>query len=215
MPIQQITGSINKRELLHLYNEAVAFVSDLEAMNAALVEANEEALRQRAADDLVVSDEIRIGVNIRSNLEILDNIKVDTAVITLDNGVKLSVREASLKTIIQLARTGLGIVGGLEDTTSYDLILVDHGENKIQCIKIVRAITGLGLRDSKMLVDSVGIGGNGTPYAVLRGCSFEEALSGVERLTEAGAGAGYHPAGSSDQSCYRDLEQERPIMRFA
>lgn len=212
MPIQQITGTITKQELIHLYNEAVAFVAELEDMNVALEEANVDAVRRIELRDLAVSNESQVGINIRSNLQVLDNIMVDNATLTLDNGVKLNIRDASLKSVIQLARTGLGIVGSLEDTTSYDLILVDHGPQKIQCIKVIRAITGLGLRDAKALVDSVGAvreGSNGTPYSALRGCSFEEVVSGVEKLTEIGANAEYHPIGNSSASCYRDLEQER------
>jgi len=209
MPIQQITSRISKPELLHLYNEAVAFVAEIEEKNRCLVEANEELVRSReaepAADDNMIRN-AQLGLDLQSNLQVLDNIKVDNATLTLENGVKLNVQNASLKSIIRLARTGLGIEGDLMATSSYDLILAAVGPQKIQCIKIIRALTSLGLRDAKRLVDSVQ--NNGLPYAVLRGCSFDVGIDAVEKLTGIGAVAGCHPSGSSPIEFYRDLEQE-------
>ena len=55
-----------------------------------------------------------------------------------------------------------------EEKTSFDVILESCGEKKIQVIKEVRAITGLGLKEAKELVDSA-------PKAIKEGCSKEEA----------------------------------------
>ncbi len=67
-----------------------------------------------------------------------------------------------------------------EEKTEFDVILVAHGDKKIQVIKEVRAITGLGLKDAKDLVDSV-------PKPVKEGVSKDEAEKIKTQLEEAGA----------------------------
>lgn len=67
-----------------------------------------------------------------------------------------------------------------EEQTEFDLVLKDVGEQKIQVIKVVRELTGLGLRESKELVDSV-------PSEVRKGISKEEAEQARAKLEEVGA----------------------------
>ena len=67
-----------------------------------------------------------------------------------------------------------------EEKTEFDVILTTFGDKKIQVIKEVRAITGLGLKEAKALVD-------GAPAPVKEGVSKEEADSIKEKLEEAGA----------------------------
>ena len=67
-----------------------------------------------------------------------------------------------------------------EEKTEFDVILVAHGDKKIQVIKEVRAITGLGLKDAKELVD-------GAPKPVKEGIAKEEAEKVKTQLEEAGA----------------------------
>lgn len=67
-----------------------------------------------------------------------------------------------------------------EEKTEFDVILVAHGDKKIQVIKEVRAITGLGLKDAKDLVD-------GVPKPVKEGISKDEAEKIKSQLEEAGA----------------------------
>jgi len=67
-----------------------------------------------------------------------------------------------------------------EEKTSFDVVLVSSGEKKIQVIKEVRAITGLGLKEAKDLVD-------GAPKPVKEGVGKEEAESIRGKLVEAGA----------------------------
>ena len=69
---------------------------------------------------------------------------------------------------------------GDEEQTSFDVVLVGAGDKKIQVIKVVRAITGLGLKEAKDLVD-------GAPNAVKEGVNREEADSIKAQLEEAGA----------------------------
>ena len=67
-----------------------------------------------------------------------------------------------------------------EEKTEFDVILTAHGDKKIQVIKEVRAITGLGLKDAKELVD-------GAPKPVKEGVAKEEADKIKAQLEEAGA----------------------------
>ena len=67
-----------------------------------------------------------------------------------------------------------------EEQTAFDVILTGAGDKKIQVIKVVRAITGLGLKEAKDLVD-------GAPNAVKEGVDKEEADSIKGQLEEAGA----------------------------
>jgi large subunit ribosomal protein L7/L12 len=67
-----------------------------------------------------------------------------------------------------------------EEKTEFDVVLQSVGEKKIQVIKVVRAITGLGLKEAKDLVD-------GAPNPVKEGVAQEEADSIRSQLEEAGA----------------------------
>jgi len=68
-----------------------------------------------------------------------------------------------------------------EEKTSFDVVLTEAGGQKIQVIKVVRAITGLGLKEAKDLVDSA-------PKPVKEGVAQDEANSIKAQLEEAGAG---------------------------
>jgi large subunit ribosomal protein L7/L12 len=68
----------------------------------------------------------------------------------------------------------------VEEKTEFDVVLTGAGDKKIQVIKVVRAITGLGLKEAKDLVD-------GAPNAVKEGVAQEEADSIKSQLEEAGA----------------------------
>jgi large subunit ribosomal protein L7/L12 len=69
--------------------------------------------------------------------------------------------------------------GGEEEQTSFDVVLESPGEKKIQVIKEVRAITGLGLKEAKALVD-------GAPGPVKEGLSKDEAEKLKEQIEAAG-----------------------------
>jgi large subunit ribosomal protein L7/L12 len=69
---------------------------------------------------------------------------------------------------------------GEEEQTAFDVILGGAGDKKIQVIKVVRAITGLGLKEAKDLVDNA-------PKPVKEGVAREEADSIKSQLEEAGA----------------------------
>ncbi len=67
-----------------------------------------------------------------------------------------------------------------EEKTSFDVVLTSAGQNKIAVIKVVREITGLGLKEAKAVVDEA-------PKAIKEGVSADEADQIKAKLTEAGA----------------------------
>ena len=78
------------------------------------------------------------------------------------------------------AVAGGGEAAAAEEKTSFDVVLANAGGQKIQVIKVVRAVTGLGLKEAKDLVDSA-------PKPVKEGVAQEEADSIKAQLEEAGA----------------------------
>jgi large subunit ribosomal protein L7/L12 len=85
---------------------------------------------------------------------------------------------------VAVAAPGGAAAGGdgaaAEEKTSFDVVLAAAGGQKIQVIKVVRAITGLGLKEAKDLVDSA-------PKPVKEGIAQDEADSIKAQLEEAGA----------------------------
>ena len=82
-----------------------------------------------------------------------------------------------------VAVAAAGPAGGeavVEEKTAFDVVLTGAGQQKIQVIKVVRALTGLGLKEAKDLVDSA-------PKPVKEGVTQEEADSVKAQLEEAGA----------------------------
>ena len=69
-----------------------------------------------------------------------------------------------------------------EEKNAFDVVLNAAGDQKVQVIKAVRAITGLGLKEAKDLVD-------GAPNTLKEGIKKEEAEEMLKQLTEAGASA--------------------------
>ena len=67
-----------------------------------------------------------------------------------------------------------------EEKTEFDVVLTDAGANKLAVIKVVRELTGLGLKDAKDLVE-------GAPKTLKEGASKEDAEAIKAKLTEAGA----------------------------
>ena len=69
-----------------------------------------------------------------------------------------------------------------EEQSAFDVVLTAAGAQKVQVIKAVRAITGLGLKEAKDMVD-------GAPSTIKEGASKDDAEAMVTQLTEAGATA--------------------------
>jgi large subunit ribosomal protein L7/L12 len=70
----------------------------------------------------------------------------------------------------------------VEEQTEFDVMLTAIGEKKVAVIKVVRAVTGLGLKEAKGLVD-------GAPSAIKEGVSKDEAADVLKQLEESGATA--------------------------
>ena len=75
---------------------------------------------------------------------------------------------------------GAGAAPAVEEKTEFDVVLRDAGAKKIQVIKVVRELTGLGLKEAKDLVD-------GAPQTVKAGVSKDEAAGMKAKLEEQGA----------------------------
>ena len=78
------------------------------------------------------------------------------------------------------AGAGAGAAPAAEEKTEFDVVLRDAGAKKIQVIKVVRELTGLGLKEAKDLVD-------GAPQTVKTGISKDEAATVKAKLEEQGA----------------------------
>jgi len=78
------------------------------------------------------------------------------------------------------AAGGGGGEAAVEEKTAFDVVLTGAGQQKIQVIKVVRAVTGLGLKEAKDLVDSA-------PGAIKEGVTKDEADKIKAELEEAGA----------------------------
>ena len=78
------------------------------------------------------------------------------------------------------AAPAAGAAAAAEEKTEFDVVLKENGEKKIQVIKAVREITGLGLKDAKALVD-------GAPKEVKTGVAKAEAEEMKKKLEDAGA----------------------------
>jgi large subunit ribosomal protein L7/L12 len=84
---------------------------------------------------------------------------------------------------VAVAAVGGGAAGGgeaAEAKTSFDVILKNGGANKLAVVKLVKELTGLGLKEAKDLVD-------GAPKPLKEGVSKEDAENLKQQLTEAGA----------------------------
>jgi len=83
---------------------------------------------------------------------------------------------------VAMAAAGAGGAAAVvaEEQTEFDVVLTGYGEQKIQVIKVVRALTGLGLKEAKDLVE-------GAPAAVKEAVSKDEAATVKGKLEEVGA----------------------------
>jgi large subunit ribosomal protein L7/L12 len=93
---------------------------------------------------------------------------------------KYGVSAAAAVAVAPGAQAAAGAAAPVEEKTEFNVVLSAIGEKKIQVIKEVRAITGLGLKEAKDLVD-------GAPKAVKEGVSKAEADEIKKKLEEAGA----------------------------
>ena len=93
---------------------------------------------------------------------------------------KFGVSAAAPAMMMAAPAAGAAAPAAEEEKTEFDVVLKDHGANKIGVIKVVREVTGLGLKDAKALVD-------GAPKAVKEGVAKADAEALKAKLEEAGA----------------------------
>lgn len=116
--------------------------------------------------------------------KLIDEIKGLT-VLELSELVKALEEEFGVSAAAPVAVAAAPAAGGAaapaaEEKSEFDVVLVEGGAEKIKVIKVVRELTGLGLKEAKDLVD-------GAPKAVKEGISKEEAADIKAKLEEAGA----------------------------
>ena len=119
-------------------------------------------------------------MTIEQILEAIENMKV----LELNELVKAAEEKfgVSASAPVMVAGAAGGAAGGAEEKTEFDVILTSAGSSKVGVVKEVRAITGLGLKEAKEVVDNA-------PKAVKEGVSKEEAEQIKEKLEAAGASA--------------------------
>ena len=112
---------------------------------------------------------------------IIEEVKAMT-VLELSELVKAIEEEfgVSAAAAVAVAAPAAGAAAAVEEKTEFDVILASAGAEKIKVIKVVREITGLGLKEAKALVD-------GAPAPIKEAVSEDEAKSIEEKLKEVGA----------------------------
>ena len=117
-------------------------------------------------------------MTIEQILEAIENMKV----LELNELVKAAEEKfgVSASAPVMVAGAAGGAAAGGEEKSEFDVILASAGSSKVGVIKEVRAITGLGLKEAKEVVDNA-------PKAVKEGLSKEEAEQIKEKLEAAGA----------------------------
>jgi large subunit ribosomal protein L7/L12 len=95
---------------------------------------------------------------------------------------KFGVSAAAAAVAVAAPAAGGGAAAGAEEKTEFTVNLTNAGANKVNVIKVVRAVTGLGLKEAKDLVD-------GAPKPVKEGVSKADADAIAKQITEAGGTA--------------------------
>ena len=115
-------------------------------------------------------------MTIEQILEAIENMKV----LELNELVKAAEEKFGVSASAPVMMAGAVAGAAAEEKTEFDVILAEAGSSKVGVIKVVREITGLGLKEAKDLVD-------GAPKPVKEGATKEEADQIKEKLEAAGA----------------------------
>ena len=112
--------------------------------------------------------------------DIIQAIK-EMSVLELNELVKACEEEFGVSAAAPVAVAGAAVAGGAaEENTEFDVVLANAGSQKIKVIKVVRELTGLGLKEAKEIVD-------GAPKTLKEAVSKEEAEDIKAKLAEVGA----------------------------
>ena len=119
-----------------------------------------------------------------SNAEILNAIADMSVmqVVELISAMEEKFGVSAAAAAVAVAAPAAAAAAAVEEKTEFDVVLTGFGENKVGVIKVVRALTGLGLKEAKDLVE-------GVPAPVKEAVNKEEAASIKKQLEEAGATA--------------------------
>ena len=124
--------------------------------------------------------------NLKSREEVLEAISkmsvMDLVELISEMEEKFDVSASAPAAVAAVATTGNGAESSdkEEEQTEFDLILTSYGDNKIAVIKVVRAITGLGLKDAKDIVEKA-------PATIKEAISKKEAEEMTKQLEDSGA----------------------------
>ena len=116
-----------------------------------------------------------------STQEIIDAVK-ELSVLELNELVKACEEEFGVSAAAGVVVAAAGPAEAAEEKTEFDVELTEVGAEKVKVIKVVREITGLGLKEAKDAVD-------GAPKVIKEGASKEEAEDIKKKLEEVGAKA--------------------------
>ena len=111
--------------------------------------------------------------------DIIQAIK-EMSVLELNELVKACEEEFGVSAAAPVAVAGAAVAGAAEEKSEFDVILSNAGASKIKVIKVVRELTGLGLKEAKEIVD-------GAPKTLKEAVSKEEAEDMKAKLAEVGA----------------------------
>ncbi len=131
------------------------------------VEENVEEKKEFAKEIKTLGDKI-VKLTLKEAVDLADYLKQEYDIEPAAGGA------------VMMAGPAGGEAEEVEEQTAFDVILKDIGDKKIQVIKAVRALTSLGLKEAKDLVESA-------PKAVKEGVSKEDADTAKAQLEEAGA----------------------------
>lgn len=130
--------------------------------------ANDEQGKKWNSEIKKIGDKI-VGLTLMQAKELGDYLKEE-----------YGIEPASGAAVVMAGPAAQGQAEEKEEKSTFDLILKDFGDKKIQVIKEVRALTGLGLKEAKDLVDNV-------PKPIKEGMSKEDAQAAQKKLEAAGA----------------------------
>ena len=145
-----------------------------------------------------------------STQEWIDELK-GISVLELSERIKALEEEFGVSATAVAAAAPAGAAGGgeaaeaEEEQTAFDVVLTGAGDKKIQVIKVVRAATGLGLKEAKALVDEA-------PKPVKEGVEREEADALRAQLEEAGASVEVEVAAALDKPLYPGGRRKAPSV---
>ena len=111
--------------------------------------------------------------------EIIQAIK-EMSVLELNELVKACEEEFGVSAAAPVAVAGAAPAAAAEEKTEFDVVLANAGSEKIKVIKVVRELTGLGLKEAKEVVD-------GAPKTLKEGVSKDDAEAMKAKLAEVGA----------------------------